>query len=396
MNKLLESILEEIRFSYKKVSLMILFFIGIPVLTVWFGGTYYNEYVNDVPIAVLDEDNSSLSRTIIKYFDDSERFYISDYASSREELQSLIDDKKAYMGLYIPNDLNKQVMTGKSTQVLILTNGTNVVIGNNAYAGAAEIIKTVSAGTEIKIIEAKGSLPKKSATDMALSFQFTDRMLYDSKLTYMNYLIYAFIAVFFQQLMLSGMATLIFRNPEKTAQENTIIKIAAKIIVAGISLMVAASFTIYIIHIMFNVIFAANIKLAILISILFSIAISCPAILLCAITKDKTKFSQIAYMLSLPTFLTCGYVWPVDQMPDFLVRCVKIVWPLIYFARPFDEIMIKGLTFGAVRQNIISLVLYIIVFMPFSLFVFKKRFAVKESLNNTKSDETSLNGEINL
>ncbi|MDF2877669.1 MAG: putative transporter, type 2, partial [Clostridia bacterium] len=216
MNLLFKSILEEMKFTSKKAGLLILLFVGIPFLTIWFAGAYYHHYVDDVSITVLDEDQTELSRNIIQYFDQSERFNISHYASSREELQNDIDQEKAYMGLYIPPHLNDNILSGKASQVLILTNGTNVVIGNNAYAGAAEIIQTVSAGAEIKIIGAKGSLPQNTANNIALSFQFTDRMLYDSKLTYMNYLIYGFIAVFFQQLMLSGLATLILRNPKET------------------------------------------------------------------------------------------------------------------------------------------------------------------------------------
>ena len=396
MELFFRSLWEEIKFTLKKPGLMILFFLGIPVLTVWFAGAYYHEYVNDVGIAVLDEDNSSTSRKITKYFDDSERFDVKYYVESREELQSLINQKKVYMGLYMPPHLNDNIMTGKATQVLILTDGANVVVGNNAYAGAAEIIQTVSAGTEIKIIQAKGSLPEDTAKNIALSFNFTDRMLYDSKLTYMNYLIYGFVAVFFQQLMLSGMATLILRNPEKTAEENTVIKMAAKIILAIALLTATGSLAIYIIHTKFNVIFSGEIKLALLMTLLFGLAISSVAILLCALFKTKTKFSQVAYMLSLPTFLTCGYVWPMDQMPVLLMKTVKLVWPLIYFARPFDEILVKGIPFEAIRQNVISLVLYIIVFMPLSLVVFKKRFGAKSNMKNIIPSQVSEKGEINL
>ncbi|MDF2595828.1 MAG: putative transporter, type 2 [Clostridia bacterium] len=377
MNLLFKCIREEIQFTSKKAGLLILLFVGLPFLTTWFAGAYYHPYVNDVPVAVLDEDQTELSRSIIQYFNQSERFDIIYYASSREELQKYIDEEKVYMGLYIPPHLNDNILSGEAAQVLILTNGTNVVIGNNAYAGAAEIIQTVSAGAEIKIISAKGSLPQNTANNMALSFQFTDRMLYDSKLTYMNYLIYGFIAVFFQQLMLSGLATLILRNPKETATGNTGIKLAAKVIVAATALIAAGAFTVGIIHTKLNVILAANMGSALLMCLLFATAISAPAILLCAITKDKIKFSQLAYMLSLPTFLTCGYVWPADQMPELLMWFVKLTWPLIYFARTFDEIMVKGLPFEAVRQNAINLVLYSIVFIPIAVVVFKKRFGIQ-------------------
>lgn len=39
-----------------------LFFVGFPFLSMWFTGAYYCDYVDDVDIAVLDEDNSQLSR----------------------------------------------------------------------------------------------------------------------------------------------------------------------------------------------------------------------------------------------------------------------------------------------------------------------------------------------
>lgn len=381
MSEFIKYLYEEVRFTCKNLGLMILFLIGIPFLTVWFAGAYYHEYVNDIPIAALDEDNSSLSRKLIQYFDDSERFEIAYYPSSREELQRLIDEKKIAMGLYIPPRLEDDVMALKASEVLILTDGTNVVVGNNAYAGAAEIIQTISAGTEIKIIGAKGSIPKQTANNIALSFNFNDRMLYDTKLTYMNYLIYGFIAVFFQQLLMSGLATLILRNPTETAAENTFVKLAAKTTLAALLLIIAAFIAIFIIRTRFNVVFKGNIFLGAMISLIFAFAISCPAILLCAALKDKIRFSQISYMLSLPTFLTCGYVWPVDQMPQILVWFVKLTWPLIYFARAFDEIMVKGMNLAGIRQSVINLILYIIVFMPLSLWFFKRRFKVKEETN---------------
>lgn len=393
MKLFFECLMEEMKFTLKKFGLLILFIIGIPFLAIWFGGVYDNEYVNDVPIAVLDEDGTSLSRKIVQYFDNSERFDIKYYVSDRKDLQSLIDDKKVSMGLYIPQYLNDSVMTGKATQVLILTDGTNVIIGNNAYAAAAEIVQTVSAGIEIQMISAKGSLPGDTAKNMALSFQFTDRMLYDSKLTYINYLMYGFIAVFFQQLMMSGMATLILRNPEQTAKEKTGIRMAAKITLAAGLLIIAGSYAIFRVHEKYPVLFRGNIILALLLCLLFAGAISCPAILLCALTKDKIKYSQIAYMLSLPTFLTCGYVWPADQMPFLLTWIVKLVWPLINFARPFDEIMIKGAGFETIRQNIINLVLYTIVFMPLSIFIFKRRFSGITDIHNSQKTAAE---EINL
>jgi ABC-2 type transport system permease protein len=384
-----KSLLAELDYSSKRLGLMILFFIGMPFLAMWFTGAYYNDYVNDVSIAVLDEDNSQLSRSIIEYFDQNERFSVAYYASTKEELQQIIDERKVYMGVYIPEHLSDDIKRGNQSQVLILTDGTNVIVGNNAYAGAAQIVQSVAAGASIQVLEGKGALEQNKATSMALPFTFEERMLYDSKLTYKNYLIYGIIAVFLQQLMLSAMATLLSRNPEEVADKNTFSQIAAKIVLAGTLLIASGAFTIFEIHKKFNLIYNGNIGVAVLISILFSIAISCPGIIIFSLTKKKTRFTQIAYMLSLPTFLTCGYVWPVDQMPKLLATIVKMLWPLMNFARPFDEIMIKGLPLASVKQNVVELVIYILIMMPLSIFCFKKSFGAetKQDYNNISDAE---------
>lgn len=394
MSTFLKSLLNEMNYTSKKLGLLILLFIGIPFLGMWFTGAYYSEYVNDVAIAVLDEDNSSLSRQIIEYFDQNERFKVAYYASSREELQQLINERKAYMGVYIPPDLNNNIKLGNQSQVLILTDGTNVIVGNNVYAGAAQIVQTISGGASIQVLEAKGSLEESVATNMAVPFGFEERMLYDSKLTYMNYLIYGVIAVFLQQLMLSSMATLLSRNPEQVAAQNTFKQVLAKIIVSGTCLIASGSFTIFLLHKKFNLIFNGNVGAALLLNILFAVAISCPAIILFSLTKKKTRFTQIAYMLSLPTFLTCGYVWPADQMPRLLATVIKILWPLMNYARAFDEIMIKGLPFATVSRNVVELVLYILIMMPIAIKCFKRSFCLEEIHYEDK--QLVSEGNINL
>ncbi|MBU3803619.1 MAG: ABC transporter permease [Candidatus Cellulosilyticum pullistercoris] len=390
----LKSLGKEISDSTKKLGILILLFVGFPFLSMWFAGAYYCEYVDDVAIAVLDEDNSSLSRQIIQYFDDNERFTVAYQVSDRKALQELIDERKVYMGLYIPDHLNDDIKAGIQSQVLILTDGTNVIIGNNIYAGAASIVQSVSAGASIQVLEGKGEMLEDMANNTALTFGFEERMLYDSKMTYMNYLIYGVMTVFLQQLMLSSMATMLSRNPEEVAKEHTLAQIAAKITLSGGILITSASFSVFLIHKKFNLIYNGSIFVALLMSILFAIAISVPGILLFSVTKKKTRFTQVAYMLSLPTFLTCGYVWPVDQMPPLLANIVRVIWPLMNYSRAFDEVMIKGLPLDVVKGNILGLLLYIMVGMPLAIYVFKKSF--NSDLATSVARDIPATGEINM
>lgn len=384
-----KSIKEEINYVFNKLGLMILFFLGMPVLATWLVGAYYHEYVNDVPVVVMDHDNSSLSRQIIQYFDDNERFVVAYQVDTEEEMKALIDEKKAYMGIYIPPNMYDKIKEGEQTQVLILADQTNVIVGNNVYAGAASIVQTVSAGAAIKVVEAKQGVLGDAAYNTIVPLQFNERMLYDTKMTYMNYLMYGLFAILIQSLMLSAMATLMTRNPKEVASDHTFARLAAKIVVAATLILSMGSVSVFLLHKKFGLIYNSNMKVALLMAVLFAIAISVPAIILISIVKKKTRYTQIVYCLSLPTFFTCGYVWPIAQMPKLLVIVMRTIWPLMNFARPFDELMIKKLPFSAVQNNVIGLILYIVIGMPIAVWCFKKGFKDQETVSKDEFENTA-------
>ncbi|MDI3480656.1 MAG: type transport system permease protein [Tepidanaerobacteraceae bacterium] len=360
---------------------MFILFGGPILLTLLFGGVYVHNYLEDIPMAVLDEDNSSMSRAIIQYFDENERFYIKYYCTSEEELKKIIDSRKVYMGLYIPRDFSKDINELKSSSVLILVDGTNMVIGNNAYASAANIVQTLAAGAQIKLLEAKGMLPRQ-AENMAMVFRFNDRILYDPRLTYMNYLILGFVAVFLQQVMVSSLGVSVIDNGEYLADEFTLPKLIIKIVTFALFCVPSIFISTGIAHTIFRVPLRGNLLTALLMCTVFVFAISCPSVVLAAAVRDKLKLYQLSFMLSLPTFVSSGYVWPMDQMPPALPVVIKALWPLAFFHKPFADVIFKGVPFEAVSKNIAGMLLYTFCWMPVAVLLLKKRFNRNDSLDS--------------
>ncbi|MFZ5966048.1 MAG: ABC transporter permease [Bacillota bacterium] len=342
------------------------------ILILWFGGVYYQSYVDDIPIAVLDEDQSSLSRMIIQQFSENDRFKITHYPVSKEELQQMINAKKVHMGLYLPHNFSKDVQNLQSSKALIIVDGTNIVVGNNAYAAAAAIIQTVSASVQMKTLQGKGMLPQISES-MVLPFQFTDRTLYDPRMTYKNYLLFGYIAVFLQQIIISGVGISIVKD-EESMKSNILQSVTVKILSAAVFALLSTSAAIMIVNTLFKVPIRGNLFEALLLCMIFILAVSGPAIILAAVTKDKIKLAHLSFMLSLPTFVSSGYIWPLDQMPEMLVKIIKSIWPLINFARPFDEMLIKGFPIEALGQNIKEMLLYTAFWLPISLWLLKRNY----------------------
>ncbi|WP_145078800.1 ABC transporter permease [Sedimentibacter saalensis] len=368
-----ETFIREFRSIFKYKGMMILLFIGPIFLTLFFGGIYYNDYVKDIPIAILDEDGSTLSNLVGSYFLSNERFEVTNYPATRAELERLIDDGDVQMGICIPKGFESKVSTYQSSQILAITDGTNIVMANNAIAQATLITQSISAGIEMKLIQGKGVSPK-IAQDMALVYNVGERMLFDPKMTYMNYLMLCFLAVFVQQLMLSAMGSTFIRDNEYINSGNVLSKVLAAVSACFVGILPAVTICIVILRKLFHVPMIGNIWTVFLLTVVFLIALTGPSLLIASMTKDRVKYSQIEFMLSLPTFCSCGGVWPVDQMPRLLEILIRACWPVINYAKIVQEVLIKGMDFSATIPNILQMVLFAFVWLPIGIFFYKKTF----------------------
>jgi len=374
MKIFLQAFRREFRSIFDYAGMMILLFIGPVFLTMFFGGVYVNDYVNDIPIAIVDEDNSGLSNTIASSFLSNERFDVEFYPDNRQDLEDLLYDGHAHMGIIIPQGFESGVSKGVPKEVLVVTDGTNIVVSNNAYAQAATIIQTIAAGVEIKVIEAKGVLPQ-IAENLALSLNIGERVLYDPKMRYMNYLIACYWAVFLQQLMLSSMGSKLIRSKEYMVSGNTTKKALGLMAscLAGImpSMLLGLAGMKYIFHVPI----VGSLWTTGLLTLIFAFAITGMAMILASFTKERVEYSKISFMLSLPTFVLAGCVWPIEQMPDGLRVISRILWPLIGYAKNVQEIFIKGKEFSAVVPDILYMFIFGCIWLFIGVKVYTKTFS---------------------
>lgn len=369
----LEAFKRVIRSIFKNKDMILILFIGPIALTLFFGGVYYNDYVKDVPVAILDEDGSSLSHLVGSYFLTNERFDVVDYPTSRDNLQKLIDDGKVQMGIYIPNDFERKVTTYQSSEILAITDGSNMVIANNAMAQATLITQSISAGIEMKLIQGKGVVPE-TAENMALVYNIGERILFDPKMTYMNYLIVCFLAIFIQQLMLAALGAIFTRDSKYISEGSTLVKVLASAAACFVGMIPALIICLVILTKLFHVPFVGNIFIVIVLTLSFIITLIGPSLLIASFTKDRVKYSQFEFMLSLPTFVSSGCVWPLEQMPVLLAAMIKALWPLAYYAKIVQEVLIKGMDFQTVIPYIVKMLIFSAVWTVIGTIIYKRSF----------------------
>ena len=365
---------EEIVKFLKEPRNLILLLFGPIIFTFLIGGCYYNDYIKDIPIVILDQDNTPISRSIVKEFSNSERYYIKDEVNSFDELKNIIDEKKSYIGIYIPKDFNKDIKKLRSSSVMILIDETNVTLGNTALGSATEILSTLNAGIDVKVLEAKGVDPT-TALKMAKVFKTESRVLYDPKMTYKAYSMPGMAIVFVQQMFLSLFVAKIIEDRKR--------KFLKALIFASVGTI---SYTLcnLILKYFLDIQIRGSLLVVAIYMFVFLMSLVGPCMIIGSIFKDRLKVTQFCMLLSMPTFLTVGYVWPLSQIPKPLVILVKSVWPLIYAMAPMRDILIKNTPVDIFTNNILSLIGFGIVWFIIGYIVFKYTF---DKIDRRKTNE---------
>lgn len=89
---------------------------------------YIPNIVTAVPTVILDEDNSALSRQLVRDFEASDSYQVTAYVTSQEEMLAALHDQTAIAAIDIPHDFAKKARNGSYSTVLYLTNGANVYV----------------------------------------------------------------------------------------------------------------------------------------------------------------------------------------------------------------------------------------------------------------------------
>lgn len=369
-------------------NLIILFVVPI-FFTFVFGKVYSKTFVEKIPMVVMDEDNSSISRSIIKQFSESEGFQIIKYVDSENELKEIIDRKKAYVGLVIPKDFQKDVKEMSAPKTLFIVDQTNLVIGNNAFAYGSEILNTLNVGVQLNVLEGKG-MNDYTAKKTVTSLSFTQRVLYDPQISYMKYLMFGIIGIILQQTFLEVLAPTLIDDKKKLLEIKFLSidglkhlgRVTGRILVISLCALVQFTACFYIVGKYFNLPLRGIVLHDYILALIFILNLIAICFVLAAIFKEVLPCVQLCLFISIPAILTCGYVWPEFMMPKGLYKIVNTIWPLGSFINPLRDINLKGTDLQGIYKYIESGLRYTAIWLPIGIGLYVISIAIDKFLKN--------------
>ncbi len=187
---------------------VLLLLIGAPVLYGFFYPWFYaDEVLTRVQVAVVDMDRTSLSRQIARFADADPRIDVRLLTGNEREAQEALWRGEIEGYVLIPAHLKRSVVRGESAVVSIEANGAYALLNKAVQYGFAEAVGAVSAGVEIRQLQASGQSAQQARASRA-PVQLQMVALFNPTEGYGSFVVPAVALLILQQTLLMGAAML--------------------------------------------------------------------------------------------------------------------------------------------------------------------------------------------
>jgi|HubBroStandDraft_6_1064221.scaffolds.fasta_scaffold77208_2 ABC-2 type transport system permease protein len=184
-----------------------LLFLAPLVYGVYYPQPYLNQILRKLPIAVVDNDLSELSRQIVETLDASGALTVTVRARTLAEARIAIDRRQAFAAVEIPPDTERDVLKGITAHIPVYADGTYLFIFKSTASGIATAVgelteELVSRGARTDGSLVKAKLASISPVDVLL------QPIFNPVGGYASYVVPAAFLLIIQQTLLIGAAML--------------------------------------------------------------------------------------------------------------------------------------------------------------------------------------------
>ncbi|MFS0489312.1 ABC transporter permease [Leadbetterella byssophila] len=340
---MLQLITREFKRFFKDSTLVSVFFLAPIVYSLLIGNIYKKGKVEDLPVIVVDQDNTPLSNTLIEMIRDNEKLQVVEVKSNNTFTQEDLVKEKAVLAIVIPDRFEADILQKRYPEVNTYINTTNLLTANLATTAAQMSLGTFSAGVEMK-----ANLKKDPSTGGQFEpFKANYIRLFNPGANYFTYMFPGMLMVVFQQVLLLGLAVSFSREFEQNTFKSELLNSTG----SALKLMFVKVFPFWLLSIVlagifysFHVIFKAPLPYDLwpfaINTGCFVVAVSMLGVLLSVVLKDSLRATQILMLIAAPAFVMGGYSWPLSAMPEG-VQMIANAIPLTPFLEAHKSMLFQ-------------------------------------------------------
>ncbi len=352
---------EEVKQVFHDEGVIIFFFVVPLVYPLLYSWIYNNEVLHEVPVVVVDDSHTSLSRQFIRMCDASPDVKISLYAQDIDEAKSLISRQVVKGIYYFPPDFEEKLFRMEQTTVSVYCD-MSLMMAYKAVFQTAQLV-SMQMGTELKTRMGKNYTHREEVI-AAKPLDVADVPLFNPAGGYGSFILPGVLILILQQTLVLGIGLSAGTTREKS-RFGWLVPVSRHYhglvsIVWGKALcylmiyaVMGVWLTMMVPH-LFNFPQLASwqsiLRLLLpytLASIFFGMSVSC-------MVKYRENVMLLMVFVSVPLLFMSGVSWPQSNIPTFW-QGVSWVFPSTFAIQCFVRLNSMGAEFADIRFEYIIL-----------------------------------------
>ena len=344
----------------------------LPLFSLVFMATIFgNGQMQNLPVGVVDGDNTSLSRNIIRMVDATPELAVTHHYANEMEAQNAIKRKEIYGFLDIPTGFSQKTGNNEPTTLCYYYHNAMLSVGGELHSTFETLLKQVSV-TPI-VTEAIGlGEDVTSITSFLMPVSEIEFSTYNDTRNYAIYLTQPFFFVLLQILLLL-VTTYALGSESKFGTSDEWLEVAHENMgTALLGKLLPYTIIFIIMGILANIVFFGWMKMPIPcslwimngVTILFILATQALALFIYSIFPALSLIISVVSMIGSLGATLSGVTFPVEFM-DTPVYWASFLFPVRHFMEVVQSLLYLNGNFGDYWTNLVAL--FVFLWLPILL-----------------------------
>ena len=349
-----------------------LFYVGL------FGSVYFSSILSNIPLAVVDQDNSTLSRDLRLAFANDHNFRIVPAVDSYDAMEQGMKDGMVRAGIVIPHNFEQNVRQGHSAKILSVYDASNLIWGFNSRKYTQEVITNFASHYTAGKLAGAG-YTEREIENVMNSVECNVTAWYNPNYSYSNFLFMGLMMLVVHQIGLFGVCLAVTREKERNSWVQYIASsIPARKITLGKCLpYLIANFFNYALLLWISSRFIyvkieGSVLLLACLGLLYVGTVTFAGYLVSLYSSNSLQATRYLMLLSVPLIMLSGYTWPRAYIPGIL-NSLALLFPSSWMVIGFRMVSIKNAGWQLLWPTAVALGIMAVLAIYFALNFQKER-----------------------
>jgi len=386
------SFVDELKTIFKDKGAMLIFFLAVLAYPLVYSIAYKNNVVRDIPVSVVDLDNTASSRQMIRMLGATKEVAVAQEVGSLHEARQLFWDGNSKGVILIPEGFEKELLQGHQTSVSVYCDASYFLIYKETLSATIQAAGTLSAGVEIKRLMAGGSGEEQAMQQRdPMPAKFYN--LYNPAGSYGSYVMPGIILIILQQTLLIGIGMI--GGAGKERRNNQVVKPGIRVRQGMFSVVFGkgmAYFMLYLVNIAFTMVYlpkwfgfpdkgSFTDVCILLVPYLFSVIFL--GLMISMLFRRREHSIMTLVFVSPIVLFVSGLSWPENAIPGLLYQ-LSHIFPSTSMIPAFLRIRSMGVSINDVRPELTFLILQMIVYFLLASATYKISVIRQERLHKAR------------